>query len=72
MASCGRHSTQAQEDEQRLEERGELRLQLQFLRSMAMVVRSSWRGLRGWLRLLLGESEPLLGDSWMREVEKIF
>ncbi|MQM04356.1 hypothetical protein Taro_037152 [Colocasia esculenta] len=30
-----------------------LRLQLPFLRSMAMVVRPSWRGLRGWLRLLL-------------------
>ncbi|MQM06864.1 hypothetical protein Taro_039693 [Colocasia esculenta] len=29
-----------------------LRLQLQFPRSMAMVVRPSWRGLRGWLRLL--------------------
>ncbi|MQL84531.1 hypothetical protein Taro_017028 [Colocasia esculenta] len=33
-----------------------LRLQLQFLRSMAMV----------------GESQPLLAESWMREVEKIF
>ncbi|MQM02108.1 hypothetical protein Taro_034871 [Colocasia esculenta] len=30
-----------------------LRLQLQFPRSMAMVVHPSWRGLRGWLRLLL-------------------
>ncbi|MQL97688.1 hypothetical protein Taro_030384 [Colocasia esculenta] len=28
-------------------------IQLQFSRSMAMVVRPSWRGLRGWLRLLL-------------------
>ncbi|MQL76123.1 hypothetical protein Taro_008511 [Colocasia esculenta] len=30
-----------------------LQLQLQFLRSMAMVVRPSSRGLRGWLCLLL-------------------
>ncbi|MQM04124.1 hypothetical protein Taro_036919 [Colocasia esculenta] len=33
--------------------RHRLRLQLQFPRSMAMVVNPSWRGLRGWLRLLL-------------------
>ncbi|MQL88592.1 hypothetical protein Taro_021158 [Colocasia esculenta] len=40
-----------------------LRLQLQFLRSMAMVVRTSWRGLRGWLRLLLrGRVSP----SWQK------
>ncbi|MQM09433.1 hypothetical protein Taro_042305 [Colocasia esculenta] len=30
-----------------------LMLQLQFPRSVAMVVHPSWRGLRGWLRLLL-------------------
>ncbi|MQL97810.1 hypothetical protein Taro_030508 [Colocasia esculenta] len=30
-----------------------LRLQLQFLRRMAMVVLPSWRGSRGWLHLLL-------------------
>ncbi|MQM07893.1 hypothetical protein Taro_040740 [Colocasia esculenta] len=40
-----------------------LRLQLQFLRSMAMVVRPSCRGLRGWLYLLLkGRVSP----SWHR------
>ncbi|MQL74543.1 hypothetical protein Taro_006903 [Colocasia esculenta] len=33
--------------------RHRLRLQLQFPRSMAMVVHPSWRGLRGWLHLLL-------------------
>ncbi|MQM11679.1 hypothetical protein Taro_044589 [Colocasia esculenta] len=33
--------------------RHRLRLQLQFTRSMVMVVHPSWRGLRGWLRLLL-------------------
>ncbi|MQM21289.1 hypothetical protein Taro_054328 [Colocasia esculenta] len=33
--------------------RHKLRLQLQFPRSMAMVVHPSWRGLRGWLRLIL-------------------
>ncbi|MQM04434.1 hypothetical protein Taro_037233 [Colocasia esculenta] len=37
----------------RLSCRHRLRLQLQFLRSMAMVVRPLWRGLRGWLHLLL-------------------
>ncbi|MQL97794.1 hypothetical protein Taro_030492 [Colocasia esculenta] len=37
----------------RLNYRLRLRLQLQFPRSMAMVVRLSWRGSRGWLRLLL-------------------
>ncbi|MQM05571.1 hypothetical protein Taro_038382, partial [Colocasia esculenta] len=37
----------------RLSCRLRLRLQLQFPRSMAMVVRPSWRGLRGWLHLLL-------------------
>ncbi|MQM08244.1 hypothetical protein Taro_041100 [Colocasia esculenta] len=37
-----------------------LKLQLQFLRSMAMVVCPSWRGLREWLCLLLRvESAPL-------------
>ncbi|MQL99073.1 hypothetical protein Taro_031790 [Colocasia esculenta] len=30
-----------------------LRLQFKFPKTMAMVVRPSWRGLRGWLRLLL-------------------
>ncbi|MQL90345.1 hypothetical protein Taro_022936 [Colocasia esculenta] len=35
--------------------RRRLRLQLQFPRSMVMVVRPSWRGLRGWLHLLLRE-----------------
>ncbi|MQM13978.1 hypothetical protein Taro_046906 [Colocasia esculenta] len=40
-----------------------LRLQLRFLRSMAMVVCPSWRGLRGWLHLLLrGRVSP----SWRR------
>ncbi|MQM09911.1 hypothetical protein Taro_042794 [Colocasia esculenta] len=54
MASRGRRGAQARDDEHRREERGEqLKLQLQFLRSMAMVVRPSWRGLRGWLHLLL-------------------
>ncbi|MQM02956.1 hypothetical protein Taro_035726 [Colocasia esculenta] len=43
--------------------RRRLRLQLQFLKSMAMVVHPSWRGLRGWLRLLLrGRVSP----SWQR------
>ncbi|MQM20565.1 hypothetical protein Taro_053586 [Colocasia esculenta] len=43
--------------------RHRLRLHLQFLRSMAMVVRPSWRGLRGWLHLLLrGRVSP----SWQR------
>ncbi|MQL97796.1 hypothetical protein Taro_030494 [Colocasia esculenta] len=37
----------------RLSCRHRIKLQLQFSRSMAMVVRPSWRGLRGWLRLLL-------------------
>ncbi|MQL94115.1 hypothetical protein Taro_026767 [Colocasia esculenta] len=37
----------------RLSCRHRLRLQLQFLRSMAMVVLPSWRGLRRWLHLLL-------------------
>ncbi|MQM18854.1 hypothetical protein Taro_051850 [Colocasia esculenta] len=37
----------------RLSCRLRLRLQLQFPRSMAMVVLPSWRGSRGWLRLLL-------------------
>ncbi|MQL87350.1 hypothetical protein Taro_019886 [Colocasia esculenta] len=37
----------------RLSYRLRLRLQLQFPRRMAMVVRPSWRGSRGWLRLLL-------------------
>ncbi|MQL76858.1 hypothetical protein Taro_009252 [Colocasia esculenta] len=37
----------------RLSYKHRLRLQLQFPRSMAMVVLPSWRGLRGWLRLLL-------------------
>ncbi|MQL68324.1 hypothetical protein Taro_000654 [Colocasia esculenta] len=47
----------------RLSCRLSLKLQLQFLRSMAMVVRPSWRGLRGWLRLLLrGRVSP----SWQR------
>ncbi|MQL94152.1 hypothetical protein Taro_026804, partial [Colocasia esculenta] len=40
-----------------------LRLQLQFLKSMAMVVYPSWRGLRGWLRLFLrGRVNPF----WQR------
>ncbi|MQL94510.1 hypothetical protein Taro_027160 [Colocasia esculenta] len=40
-----------------------LRLQLQFPKSMAMVVCPSWRGLRGWLRLLLrGRVNPF----WQR------
>ncbi|MQL81193.1 hypothetical protein Taro_013649 [Colocasia esculenta] len=40
--------------------RHKLMLQLQFPRSMAMVVRPSWRGLRGWLRLLFrGRVNPL-------------
>ncbi|MQM13974.1 hypothetical protein Taro_046900 [Colocasia esculenta] len=47
----------------RLSCRLRLRLQLQFLMSMATVVRPSWRGLRGWLRLLLrGRVSP----SWQR------
>ncbi|MQM20237.1 hypothetical protein Taro_053254, partial [Colocasia esculenta] len=38
-----------------------LRLKLPFPRSMAMVVRPSWRGSRGWLRLLLrGRVSPSL------------
>ncbi|MQM04308.1 hypothetical protein Taro_037109 [Colocasia esculenta] len=61
MACYGRGNTQAQEDEQRREERAEQhRLQLQSPRSMVMVVRPSWRGLRGWLHLLLkGEVEKI-------------
>ncbi|MQM05574.1 hypothetical protein Taro_038386 [Colocasia esculenta] len=63
MENCGRRSTQAREDEQRREERVQamqtqaqtqtalqaqlLKLQLQFPRSMAMVVRPSWRGETG-------------------------
>ncbi|MQM02892.1 hypothetical protein Taro_035663, partial [Colocasia esculenta] len=44
----------------RLTCRHRLRLQLPFLRIMAMVVRPSWRGLRGWIHhLLRGESAPL-------------
>ncbi|MQL69697.1 hypothetical protein Taro_002005, partial [Colocasia esculenta] len=47
----------------RLSCRHRLRLQFQFLRSMSMVVRPSWRGLRGWLHLLLrGRVSP----SWQR------
>ncbi|MQM23594.1 hypothetical protein Taro_056660 [Colocasia esculenta] len=47
----------------RLNCRHRLRLQLQFPRSMAMVVRPSWRGLRGWLCLLLrGRVSPF----WQR------
>ncbi|MQL68341.1 hypothetical protein Taro_000636 [Colocasia esculenta] len=37
----------------RLSCRHMLRLQLQFSKSMAMVVCPSWRGLRGWFHLLL-------------------
>ncbi|MQL84154.1 hypothetical protein Taro_016643 [Colocasia esculenta] len=37
----------------RLSYRHRLKLHLKFPKSMAMVVRASWRGLRGWLRLLL-------------------
>ncbi|MQL93986.1 hypothetical protein Taro_026634 [Colocasia esculenta] len=40
-----------------------LRLQLQFLKSMAMVVRLSWRGLRRWLCLLL---RGRVSHSWQR------
>ncbi|MQL95712.1 hypothetical protein Taro_028379 [Colocasia esculenta] len=92
--SRGRRSTQAQEDEQRHEERGEqqalapqgpmvlpppppvdygmfmqglvqamLRLHLQFPRSIPMVVCPSWRGLRGWLYLLLRRR---VGLFWQR------
>ncbi|MQL95056.1 hypothetical protein Taro_027719 [Colocasia esculenta] len=43
--------------------RHRLRLQLQFLKSMAMVVRPLWRGLRGWLRLLL---RGVVSPSWQR------
>ncbi|MQL82898.1 hypothetical protein Taro_015379 [Colocasia esculenta] len=40
-----------------------LKPQLQFSKSMAMVVRPSWRGLRGWLHLLLrGRVSPF----WQR------
>ncbi|MQL96441.1 hypothetical protein Taro_029122 [Colocasia esculenta] len=47
----------------RLSCRHRLGLQLQFPRSMVMVVRPSWRGLRGWLCLLLrGRVSP----SWQR------
>ncbi|MQM17134.1 hypothetical protein Taro_050102 [Colocasia esculenta] len=47
----------------RLSCRLRLKLQLPFLRSMAMVVRPSWRGLRGWLRLLL---RGRVSHSWQR------
>ncbi|MQL96504.1 hypothetical protein Taro_029181 [Colocasia esculenta] len=40
-----------------------LQLQLQFLRSMTMVVRPSWRGLRGWIHLLL---RGRVSHSWQR------
>ncbi|MQM00803.1 hypothetical protein Taro_033540, partial [Colocasia esculenta] len=56
----------------RLDYRLRLRLPFLFPRSMDMVVRPSWRGLRMALPSFKGESQLLLVESWLREVDKIF
>ncbi|MQM20069.1 hypothetical protein Taro_053083 [Colocasia esculenta] len=50
----------------RLSCRLRLRFQLQFPKSMALVVRPSWRGSRGWLHPLLRGRER--ADVWWASV----
>ncbi|MQM23270.1 hypothetical protein Taro_056333, partial [Colocasia esculenta] len=100
MASRGRCSTQALEDEQRCEERGEQQVPapqgptvlpppppvdygvfMQGLaQALAPIPQEHGHGgpsiMERFKRMALpsfkGESQPLLAESWMREVEKIF
>ncbi|MQM17239.1 hypothetical protein Taro_050207, partial [Colocasia esculenta] len=100
MASCGRHGAQAQDDEQRCEERGEQQAPAPqgptvlpppppmdygvFMQGMAQalapVPQEHGHGgpsiMKRFKRMappsFKGESQPLLAESWMREVKKIF
>ncbi|MQM12207.1 hypothetical protein Taro_045123, partial [Colocasia esculenta] len=98
MTSRGRHSTQAREDEQRCEERGDQQVPAPqgptvlpppppvdygvFMQGSgsSSVPQEQVHGdlsiMERFKRMALppfkGESHPLLVESWMREVEKIF
>ncbi|MQL76922.1 hypothetical protein Taro_009324, partial [Colocasia esculenta] len=83
MASCGRCSTQAREDEHKHEERGEQQAptpQSPMAQAPALVPQEHGHGglsiMERFKRMappsFKGESQPLLVESWMMEVEKIF
>ncbi|MQL90705.1 hypothetical protein Taro_023306, partial [Colocasia esculenta] len=83
MASRGRHGTQAREDKQRREERGEQQAPAPegpTAQAPSPVPQEHGHGGPSIMERLKrmatpsfkGESQPLLTESWMREVEKIF
>ncbi|MQL96709.1 hypothetical protein Taro_029387 [Colocasia esculenta] len=80
MASRGRRGAHAREDEQRREERGEQQAPAPQAQAPAPIPQEHGHGgpsiMERFRRMappsFKGESQPLLAESWMREIEKIF